>query len=61
MNLITQDGETWGMSGLDHLEAFLGFSGIQRGGTLLVHDGPVSAPDGVEAVTIDEAEAGRLG
>ena len=61
MNLITQDGETWGMTGLEHLEAFTEFSGIRRGGTLLVHEGQVTTPDGVEALEIDEAEAGRLG
>ena len=61
LNLTTQDGETWGMSGLDHLEKLIRFAGLERGGTILAHYGSVEAPSGVEALEIDSAEAAQFG
>ena len=61
MNLTTQDGETWDMSGIDHLQALVEFAGIERGGTILAHQGLVDAPSSVAILEIDDAEAGRHG
>ena len=61
LNLTTQDGETWNMSGLDHLDALVDFARIERGGTILAHQGLVDAPPGLEALEIDTAEAARRG
>lgn len=61
LNLTTQDGETWGMSGLDHVEAIRSFTGITRDGTILAQDGAVEVPDGVDALEIDTAAAARRG
>ena len=61
LNLTTQDGETWGMTGEDHLRALVEFSGLTRGGTILAHQGTIDAPDGVDALEIDTAEAARHG
>ncbi len=59
LNLTTQDGETWGMSGIEHLRALLEFSGLRRGGTILAHQGPVGPITGVDPLEIDSAEAGQ--
>ena len=61
MNLTTQDGETWEMSGIDHLEALVGFAGITRRGTVLVHRGPVEPLSGVRTLEIEVAQAARHG
>ena len=61
LNLTTQDGETWNMSGPDHLKALLDFAGIQRGGTILAHQGSMEAPLGMETLEIDTAEAAQHG
>lgn len=60
-NLITQDGETLGMSGLDHVEALVGVAGIRAPDVIVVHDGPLGVPHGLAAVTIDRDEAAQAG
>ena len=60
LNLTTQDGETWGMTGEDHLATLLSFAGLQRGGVVLAHDRLVKV-DGVDGLEIDEGEAAELG
>lgn len=61
MNLITQDGETLGLSGLGHLEALQEHAGIRGPGVVVVHDGPVDVPAGHERVTLDVEDAASLG
>ena len=61
MNLITQDGETLGMTGADHLEALREHSGIHGPGLVIVHDGPLDVPAGHERLTLDAEEAASLG
>jgi uncharacterized cofD-like protein len=54
VNLITQNGETLGLSGRDHLEAYERFSGLTRCGQALVHSGPMDVPPTVTRVLIDD-------
>lgn len=61
MNLITQDGETLGLSGLGHLEALQKHSGIRGPGVVVVHDGPLDVPGGHDRLTVDAEEAASLG
>lgn len=61
MNLITQDGETLGMSGVEHLEALQKHAGIQGPGVVIVHDGPLDVPDRHARLTLDAEEAAGLG
>lgn len=52
-NLVTQDGETLGMSALDHLDALMSLSGLGPPVAVVVNEGPVSVPAPVEAVALD--------
>lgn len=61
LNLVTQDGETLGMNGIDHLRALRDHGGIEGPGVVVVHEGPLEVPDGHEAVTLDVEEASELG
>jgi uncharacterized cofD-like protein len=54
VNLVTQDGETLGLSGRDHLEAFERFTGLSRRGEALVHSGALEVPPTVSRVMIDD-------
>lgn len=61
LNLVTQDGETLGMSGEQHLEALDRHVGIQGPGVVVAHDGPLDVPAGHDAVTVDQEAAASLG
>lgn len=61
MNLVTQDGETMGMGGEDHLDALGIHLGIYGPGTVVVHRGNLSVPQGLKPVTIDLAAAAERG
>lgn len=61
MNLVTQDGETIGMGGEDHLDALTAHLGIYGPGTVVVHRGDLSVPEGLKPVTIDLAAAAERG
>ncbi len=61
LNLVTQDGETLGMTGVDHLEACRTFGSLDRSGIVLAHDGPLDVPPGLTAVDLGEVDAGALG
>ena len=52
LNLTTQDGETWEMSGVDHLRALVEFSGLQRSGTVLTQTPGLAVPGAVDAVAV---------
>jgi uncharacterized cofD-like protein len=54
-NLTTQDGETLGMSGSDHIEALTGIGGVRVPDAVVVHEGALQIPDGLTAVTYDDA------
>ena len=61
LNLVTQDGETLGMTGLDHLEALDTHVGITGPGVLVAHDGDLDVPQGRHPVVVDVGEAARRG
>jgi uncharacterized cofD-like protein len=61
LNLVTQDGETMGMSGADHLQALQAHVGIEGPGVVVAHDGPLEVPEGHQTVTVDADTAGQYG
>jgi uncharacterized cofD-like protein len=61
LNLVTQTGETLGMSGLDHLIALSQHAGIEGPGVVIAHDGPLHVPEGHERVDVDVHEVAGLG
>jgi uncharacterized cofD-like protein len=61
MNLVTQDGETLGMTGVDHLRAFEWLKGLHRRGGIVAHGGPLACRAPLDAVTIAAAEAAACG
>jgi uncharacterized cofD-like protein len=61
LNLVTQDGETLGMTGEDHLESLLVHAGIEGPGVVVAHEGDLDVPEGHDAVTLDAEAASRHG
>lgn len=61
LNLVTQDGETLGMTGGDHLEALRQHVGIEGPGIVVAHEGEVDVPEGHEPISIDSETASRYG
>ena len=55
-NLTTQDGETLGMSGGDHVAALSAHTGIRVPDAVVVHDGPLQVPPGLSRVSADDIE-----
>lgn len=54
VNLITQNGETANLCGRDHLAAYEQFTGIPVRGEAIVHEGPMSVPDSVARLVVDD-------
>jgi uncharacterized cofD-like protein len=61
LNLVTQEGETLGMSGLDHLKALAAHVGLGGPGVVVAHDGPLDIPPGHEAVKATDDDAATYG
>ncbi len=61
LNLITQEGETFGMSGAQHLEALTEHVGVNGPGVVVAHEGPIDTPAGHEPVRLTSDEAARHG
>jgi len=61
LNLVTQDGETLGMNGGDHLEALAIHVGVTGPGIVIAHRGDLVVPEGHEQVLIDTDDAARHG
>lgn len=61
LNLVTQDGETLGMTGEDQLEALLVHAGIEGPGVVVAHEGDLDVPESHDAVTLDAEAASRHG
>ena len=61
MNLVTQDGETLGMTGADHIAGLRELGGIEGPGVVLVHEGELEVPPGHDRVELDAAAAAELG
>jgi uncharacterized cofD-like protein len=52
-NLITQDGETLGMDGVDHLDALLRLTGVRPPGAILANDKTISAKPPLQGIQFD--------
>jgi uncharacterized cofD-like protein len=61
LNLVTQEGETTGMSGKDHIDALAEHVGIEGSGVVVAHDGPIDIPAGHEPVRVSAEDAARHG
>jgi uncharacterized cofD-like protein len=57
VNLTTQDGETLGLSGSDHVDELTRIAGLRPPDHVIVHDGALPVPDGLAALTLDDAPA----
>ncbi|MFH1104527.1 MAG: uridine diphosphate-N-acetylglucosamine-binding protein YvcK [Actinomycetota bacterium] len=57
-NLTTQDGETLGMTGADHVAALQAVGGVRAPDAVVAHDGPLAVPAGLTRVTVDPGEIG---
>ncbi|NIA25942.1 MAG: uridine diphosphate-N-acetylglucosamine-binding protein YvcK [Gammaproteobacteria bacterium] len=60
-NLITQDGETLGLDGIDHLKALHEMTGLTRTGVIVAHQGPLQVPGPVRQLLYPAEEIGTLG
>lgn len=61
LNLVTQKGETLGMTGLDHLKALAAHVGLGGPGIVVAHEGPLDIPARHEAVTVTEDDVATYG
>lgn len=61
LNLVTQEGETLGMSGTEHIEALAEHVGVQGPGVVVAHEGPIDVPPGHEVVKVSAEEAAAYG
>jgi len=61
LNLVTQKGETLGMTGADHIAALAKHVGITGPGYVVVHQGELEVPKGHDAVTVSDDEAAKHG
>lgn len=61
LNLVTQDGETLGMNGAEHLAALHDHVGIEGPAVVVAHSGELTVPDGHREVTIDTEVAATHG
>jgi uncharacterized cofD-like protein len=61
LNLVTQTGETLGMTGLDHLKALAAHVGLGGPGVVVAHEGPLDVPPGHEAVMATADEVATYG
>lgn len=61
LNLVTQKGETMGMTGVEHVAALAEHVGVQGPGVVVVHRGEYEVPSGHDAVDITPGEAASYG
>ena len=61
LNLVTQNAETAGLSGWDHIRALQVHAGLLRGGGIVAHRGELDVPATVDRVEIDADAAAGLG
>ncbi|KAA3634966.1 MAG: hypothetical protein DWP92_11705, partial [Armatimonadetes bacterium] len=52
-NLITQDGETLGMDGADHLDALLRLTGVRPPGAIIANEHVIDTTPPLQPVTFD--------
>jgi uncharacterized cofD-like protein len=61
LNLVTQNHETAGLAGWDHIRALQVHAGLTRAGGIVAHRGDLAVPDSVNRVEIDAEAAVGLG
>jgi uncharacterized cofD-like protein len=61
LNLVTQEGETLGMSGAEHLAALSRHVGIAGPGVVVAHQGHIEVPAGHEVVTVGDDDVAPYG
>ncbi|MFQ5968604.1 MAG: hypothetical protein ACE5MI_13515, partial [Acidimicrobiia bacterium] len=61
MNLVTQDAESLDLRGPDHVSELHRLTGLQRTGTIALHEGIFEVPEGLAPVTLDEPDAAGFG
>jgi uncharacterized cofD-like protein len=60
-NLITQDGETFGMDGIDHLDALLRLTGVRPPGAILANNTVIEITPPLQGVRFDSDIATTYG
>lgn len=60
-NLITQDGETLGMDGADHLDALLGLTGVRPPNAIVANDATIDIEPPLAVVEVDEEAIATYG
>jgi uncharacterized cofD-like protein len=55
-NLTTQDGETLGMTGVDHVAALESIGRVRRPDAVVAHDGALEVPPGLTRVSLTTDE-----
>lgn len=53
LNLVTQDGETLGLGGAEHVAALQAHGGLARPGVVVAHRGALAVPAGLDPVSAD--------
>ncbi len=61
LNLMTQDGETLGMSGIDHLKALQQHVGVEGPAVVVAHEGDIEVPEGHSRLEMDQTTAAEYG
>ncbi len=60
-NLVTQDGETLGMTCADHLEALRRIGGVEVTGTIVAHQAEIDIEPPLEQVRVDRVDLSGMG
>ncbi len=60
-NLVTQDGETLGMTCADHIDALHRVGGVRVAGTIVAHRGEIRMEGPIEQIRVDKAELASMG
>ena len=55
-NLTTQDGETFGMTGIQHVEALIAIGGIRTPDVVVAHEGYLDIPTGLRQLVVSEEQ-----
>jgi uncharacterized cofD-like protein len=59
-NLTTQDGETLGLSGREHVEALISVGGVRPPDRIVTHGGPLRVPPGLERLELTDGPDGSV-
>ncbi|MGI9665982.1 MAG: gluconeogenesis factor YvcK family protein [Acidimicrobiia bacterium] len=60
-NLITQDGETYSMDGIDHVDSLLRLTGVRPPSAIVANEQTFTAPDGLQAISFESDIAATYG